>query len=434
MRRWLAASLGCLAILALAAACARTPARPTAAPWAPPPPPPLAPAPPPPAAPWPELTAEPLLRVLLARAPQLTLRLLVPHRAADGRQWPAGELAVAAEGENELRVGGQPLSAPLELEPLAEGPTFAWEGAHFAGRLRLARVGPTVALIEVVPLERWLVGVLPVEMHPRWPVEALAAQAIAARSYAAARWQARRDAPWHLVRGTVDVAYGGALPPSPAVAEAVQRTRGQLLVYQGQAILARFHACSGGRTEDSAALWPGATLVDGRTPLAQFMPTREDPDSARGAAGLGWTATHQQWRAVLPLSTIAERLARWSAARPQRPRFGELRQVRIAERQPSGRVARLTIVHRRDGRELHDTMSAQDFRLAVGPTQIRSLWWERLAASAAQGGSLVIEGRGYGHGVGLPQVSAWELARRGMRAEDIIARYYPGATLARLWR
>jgi stage II sporulation protein D len=52
----------------------------------------------------------------------------------------------------------------------------------------------------------------------------------------------------------------------------------------------------------------------------------------------------------------------------------------------------------------------------------------------SRGGQFVIEGRGFGHGVGLPQVSAWALARDGVSGENIVARYYPGATLARMWR
>lgn len=421
----------------LVAACARVPPRaeppsfPPARATAPAQPPPAAE---PPAPRWPALDREPLLAVLLARSARLELRLLVPHRLPDGAVLPAGPLTAVPAGDGGIAIAGRVVSAPCELAPLAEGPAFAHGGAAFAGRARLAREGGQLLLVEAVPLEQWLLGVLPAEMGPQWPEEALAAQAIVARSYAAARWQARAGQSWHLLRGTADVAYDGAVPPSAAVARAVARTRGLLLMHQGQAVLARFHACSGGRTEDSEALWPGATLVDGRTPLARFMPARADPDSEAGAAGLGWTATHQRWRAVLPLALLSERLAAWSAADARRPAIGSVRQIAVAERHPSGRVARVAVLHRRDGRERRDLIPAHDFRLAVGANRLRSLWWERVAASEAKGGSVVIEGRGFGHGVGLSQVSAWAMARRGLAAEDIVAYYFPTAELARRWR
>ncbi len=80
-----------------------------------------------------------------------------------------------------------------------------------------------------------------------------------------------------------------------------------------------------------------------------------------------------------------------------------------------------------------DRLGSTEFRLAVGAVKLRSLWWEKSAMASARGGQWVVEGRGFGHGVGLPQVSAWWLANDGAQAADIVARYYPDATLARIW-
>lgn len=428
-----------LAAALLAGACVRTP--PATTPAAAPPPaarPPLPPAErsaaPPAAGPaWPAITGEPELAVMIQRGASLHLRLLVAHRLPGGGELPAGGLDIAAAGDG-LRVGGRSLSTPLDLEPLgASGATFSADGARFGGRLRLARRGNAVEVIERVPLEAWLAGVLPAEMNPGWPVEALGAQAIVARSYAVARWQARHGESWHLLRGTADVAYDGLVAPSAAVAGAIAATRGRLLVHDGMAVLARFHAASGGRTEDSEALWPGATLVDGRTPLERFSAAVEDPASVEGARALGWTRTHQQWRAAFTTAELGEALAEWSRG-AGRPRIGAVLAVAIAARQPSGRVARVTVTHRQGGSERRDELDAREFRLAVGANRLRSLWWEKAVMAEARGGQLVVEGRGFGHGVGLSQVGAWWLARDGRDAAEIVRRYFPGASLVRLWR
>lgn len=392
------------------------------------------PAPAPAQATWPALDREPELGVMILRGSSLRIRLLQAHRVAGGGEIAAGSYALAAAGEG-FRLGERPIAGPqAELTPVGSGNAFAIDGVLCSGRLRLARARGEVEVIEVVGLETWLQGVLPAEMHPRWPVEALGAQAIVARSYAAARWQARAGQAWHLLRGTADIAYDGATAPSTEVATALARTRGMLLVSGGQAILARFHACSGGRTEDSAVLWPDATLVDGRTPLARFMHAVEDRASVEGARGLNWTRTHQQWRAAITLADLSERLGVWSRADRRRPAIGQVTGIAIARSNPSGRVAAVKVTHRGAGGERSDEIEANEFRLAVGANRLRSLWWEKAVMASAKGGQWVVEGRGFGHGVGLPQVSAWWLANDGMKAEDIVARFYPDATLARLWR
>lgn len=429
-----------LAALLTAAACLRSPPpgrpagpppRPAAAAEAPSAGPGQTPAPSRPA--WPALDREPELAVRLQRGPSLRVRLLVPHAAPDGIRLPPGSLDIRPVGDG-LAVAGRTFGARLELRAEVPGTAFSLDGIACAGRLVLRRAGTQVEAIELVGLEDWLAGVLPAEMHPRWPVAALAAQAIVARSYAAARWQARHGEAWHLLRGTADIAYDGAVPPSREVAAAIATTRGLVLVHGGQAVLARFHACSGGRTEDSAALWPDATLVDGRTPLARFMPGLDDPSSADGAAALGWTRTHERWRVALPRDELGRDLAAWAAAAGGRQRFGEVVRIAVAARAPSGRVARVAVTHRPGHAERTDELDARDFRLAVGANQLRSLWWTSATMAAAKGGQFVVEGRGFGHGVGLPQVSAWWLANRGLAGEDIALRYYPGATLSRQWR
>ena len=104
--------------------------------------------------------------------------------------------------------------------------------------------------------------------------------------------------------------------------------------------------------------------------------------------------------------------------------------IRILERSPSGRVAVVEVVHKEGGKTRRTQLRANDFRLAVGPTEVASTWWDKCVVVKAKGGTLVLAGRGYGHGVGLSQVSAWQMAREGSSASAITARFYPEAVIA----
>jgi SpoIID/LytB domain protein len=144
-----------------------------------------------------------------------------------------------------LASGGRPIFT-LDALPLFGPP----KTLRLAGDLVLRAAAGAVEVIERVPMEAYLAGVVGAEMNPKWPRQALAAQAIVARSYAAARWMERQAEPWQLHwHFGVDMAYHGWKPENAGVAEAIAPTRGELLVYRGFPVLALFHASSGGRTE-----------------------------------------------------------------------------------------------------------------------------------------------------------------------------------------
>jgi peptidoglycan hydrolase-like amidase len=270
-------------------------------------------------------------------------------------------------------------------------------------------------------------------MNPKWPQPALAAQAIVARSYAAARWMERSAEPWQLHwHFGVDMAYHGWKPENARVAAAIAPTRGEVLVYRGFPVLALFHASSGGRTEAFERIKPGVLAPDGRTAIAAAMPIVQDDAALLGAAGLSLSASHGLWKADLPLPDVSAALQRWSAEQSGRATFGTVEAVSVEGRHAdSGRVASVSIRHQLDGRTRYTTLAATDFRMAVSPVRIRSLWWDRCVIASKSPGYLVLEGRGFGHGCGLSQVSAWHLAQQGATPEAIVPRFYVGAKIER---
>ena len=400
----------------------------------------------------PDLRSEPLVRVFLDQGPALTFTLLLPARLPDGRQLASGPHRAQVAGAT-LTIDGAAVPAECPLAMDAAGKRFSAEldppvgrtqHLEFAGLpvLRIASGSSQAQLLEEVPLETYLAGVVPVEMSPGWPVQALAAQAIAARSYAAAKYLERFDRPWQLHwHYTVDMAYAGASARSTAgVRAALADTRGQLLTYRGLPVPALFHACSGGSTEAAANLWPGLLGGDRATPMTTQMPVVADPEAEAGCAALGLLKSHWRWKADIPLSQVTRGLQGWARVHPEaKLAFGTVTSVEALGTNPgSGRTAQVVVSHKLDGRTKRTPMAAQDFRMAIDPGVCRSTWWDRCLVVAGKtpattGGVLVLAGRGFGHGVGLSQVSAWQLASKGGDAASIVHRFYPLATLERRW-
>jgi peptidoglycan hydrolase-like amidase len=393
----------------------------------------------------PELDREPSLRVFLARARRITIQLAAGTQLeVSGRSLPiaagpltveaigsAWRLASAAEGWSTTGVlasGGRPLFT-LDAIPLFGKP----RALRCAGDLLVRADAGEVEVVERVPMEAYLASVVGAEMNPKWPAAALAAQAIVARSYAAARWMERCDEPWQLHwHFGVDMAYHGWSTGAAAVAAAIAPTRGEVLMFRGFPVLALFHASSGGRTEAFERIKPGVLAPDGRTSIAAAMPIVDDDAALLGAMGLALDASHGLWKADIPLPEVTQALVSWSEAQGGRTRFGEVLGVSVAERHPdSRRVATVSVRHRLGGVERTTTLAATDFRMAVSPVRIRSLWWERCVIASKPPGYLVLEGRGFGHGCGLSQVSAWYLAQQGATPEAIVSRFYAGAKIER---
>ena len=393
----------------------------------------------------PTLDREPLLRVLLARAPRVSITLAtrtsleapgLPNSVgpgtvtieARGSSWSLAQSPLRCAGEGLLRSGGKPVFA-LDAIPLFGDP----RRLQLAGDLILRAEDGEVEVIEEVPMEDYLAGVVGAEMNPRWPTTALAAQAIVARSYAAARWMERFEEPWHLHwHFGVDMAYHGWSASRETVATAIAPTRGEVLIHRDLPVLALFHASSGGRTESFDRIKPGVFAPDGKTPIAGSMPVVEDRAALPGAAGLELSSSHGRWKTDLPLPEVTRALQAWSVKSPGRPSFGDVEAVSVLERHDdSGRVATVSIRHRLDGASRFQNLAATDFRLAVNPVRIRSLWWERCVVASKEPGYLVLEGRGFGHGCGLSQVSAWYLAQQGASAESIVSRFYAGTRIER---
>lgn len=336
--------------------------------------------------------------IVLAGMPQMG-RLEVRLQTRRGR-WPVWH--VRREGEKKsthlageklfiegqtLQVGLRPVPNTLELVAAENG---------------------RVDVIAALDLEKYLTGVLPSEMPAHWPMEALKAQAVASRSYALALMQQRRDQAYHLESTVFDQVFdlqnhtGASEEVRKKVALAVRETAGQVLLDErGRVVKAHYHADCGGRTETARNVWGESVQETGvvKDALCPLSPLA-------------------QWQHHLTKQELREALA---------PHFGigpgvSLLSVAMAGRTPSGRVVSVDVVFSdRQPRRL----SSHDFRRLLGFSSLKSTNFSFLW----QGEKLVVEGRGHGHGVGMCQYGARQLATRGLNYRQIVATYYPNVKI-----
>jgi stage II sporulation protein D len=273
------------------------------------------------------------------------------------------------------------------------------EGQAFRGYLEVHRLDGALAAVNVVDLEEYLQGVLKDEIPPGWPAEAAKAVAIAARSYAVYRMQQNAGGLFHLRATTASQVYGGATGEDARTSWAVQATRGQILTFGGQPIAAFYHACSGGVTEDAMDVFG-----------LKF-------DTVLGVTdNFSLGCPHALWVERLTTQQIEGALSRAGY------RIGRLVGIQDLVRSRTGRILNVAIHHTRGT----ITLDGKRFREVLGNDVIRSTDFQ----VKSNAGGFTFVGRGWGHGVGLSQWGAKEMADLAYQYQDILKFYYPLAEIS----
>jgi stage II sporulation protein D len=208
------------------------------------------------------------------------------------------------------------LKPPLRFVPGAA--PLALDGAGYRGELVVRRSGARLNVVNELLLERYLRGVVPWEMPSRWRSAALAAQAVAARTYALATLEP--DAAWDLVADTRDQMYGGIRAEQASANRAIGATAGEIVTWRGEPALTYYSSTSGGRTESVHDAW-GRTL-----PYLRSVPDPYDAISPHHSWG--------PWR--FSGSTLAHRLGVPSVASISERRNGSGRVAQVAVRWAGG--------------------------------------------------------------------------------------------------
>lgn len=289
--------------------------------------------------------------------------------------------------------------------------------------------------VNLVPAETVLRGVVPSEIFPNAPREALKAQAVAARGMLLSKVGVRhRGEPYQLCAEPHCQAYTGAGSATPVTSAAVQATRGEVLVGPSGFTDTVYHSACGGHTEAWHAMWGGSH--DATMPGVNDAEIGGGPVNERAAARY---ITHPPRSWCAP-SAKRSKVFRWveersgqkiSAAVNARERVGPVHTIRPLKRGRSGRVLAVEYVGTA-GR--HVARGATLNRRLLGG--LKSGLWVIERRGGAPGGepaSWVIRGGGFGHGVGMCQHGAMGLAQAGRSYREILRHYYPNTELTKVW-
>ncbi len=314
----------------------------------------------------------------------------------------------------------------LVIRPADSGGTMRLNGRTYRGTLELRRGDSGLVVVNVVPLEQYLAGVVGTEMGARAgdEIEALKAQAIVSRTYAIRNQGRWKDHGFDLVGTVNDQAYGGALNENVLATAAVAATRGQILTWDNQPIDAFYFSTCGGRTEDGTAAFAGASRP--------YLRSIEDRDPT----GTPWCATSPRfhWTAGWTASQLATTLRRTLPAEHLAvARANDLRDLRVIDRTATGRIASLVLV----GRNGRTVVAGQAMRRVLSPSDgglLRSTDFTiRITRTGGKIERVDIDGRGNGHGVGMCQWGAIGRARAGQDVGTILTSYFPGTQVQRLY-
>jgi stage II sporulation protein D len=299
------------------------------------------------------------------------------------------------------------------------------DGKRYHGELRLVGTDFGLQVIETLPVEEYLRGVVPLEIGDRTPGDsaAIEAQAVSARSYAYTHLTDVAGLDYDLTAGVGDQVYGGVDAETPVSNAAVAATDGIVVIYGGRVVNAPYHSTCGGKTAGAEEVWHSPTVPYLR-PVSDLIPgtNRYYCDISPRFA---WTRT-------LTGSDLNGAVARYLSLYVAVPggEPGLVRDLAVTNRTESGRVATLNVQTTAGS----FTLRGNDMRYLlrkVGGEILNSTYFS-LAVERGENGALtrvVLDGRGYGHGVGMCQWGAIGRARAGQDFRTILRTYYPGTAL-----
>ncbi|MFM5979544.1 MAG: SpoIID/LytB domain-containing protein [Sphaerospermopsis kisseleviana] len=278
------------------------------------------------------------------------------------------------------------------IEPTDKG--FVYIGDRwFRGRTLVIPTENGLTAVNWVDLEEYLYSVIGGEMNSSWPQEALKAQAIAARTYALYKREQQRNNPIFDLGDTPDrwQIYKGVSSESRNTYAAVDSTAGQVLTYDNRIILSVFHACSGGHTENVEDVWGN--------PLPYL---RAVQDFDQNIKECNWSRTFTPEEISSSISGV-----------------GNVRDMMIESLSPFRSVKTLRIV----GDQGTKVLKGEAVRTAL---KLRST---RFTLNKDANGNFTLQGLGFGHGLGMSQWGAYNLAKQGANHLQILGHYYKGVAL-----
>lgn len=324
-------------------------------------------------------------------------------RIASGKQviitYPNGEFLL----NNVKLAKGTIIIDHAETKNQSVQSIIAVNGTSYRGAIELVPHGAGFTIINKVNTEDYLAGVVAKEMPAEWHNNALKAQVVAARTFALKGRKRHQGDGYDLCASTHCQEYGGVGAERAATNLAIKDTYGEVLTYNGALIEALFHTDAGGMTENSESVWG-----------TKYPYLRAVKEKTQGT---------MPWNKDIALTNFINAASLNS--------IGKLKKINLSpiswgkdslDRTISGRVKNVTFI----GDKGRKTVNGNSLRSYFG---LKST----VFAMKLNGNTVAINGYGYGHGLGLSQWGAKELAEAGKSYQEILSHYYQGTTLKKLY-
>lgn len=266
-------------------------------------------------------------------------------------------------------------------------------GVTYSGNLEVISDNNGLYIIKELPLEDYVEGVVSAESGKDWELEALKAQAVVSRTYALFHKENNHKKGFHLTSSIMNQAYKGE-NNNPTIKRAVKETEGEILIYNNKPINSVYHSICVGKTELPDEVWgssyPYLKSVD--------CNTKDTP--------------YDNWQRRFSYEDLQKAVG-----------IDGIKDVEVVDYTITGRVK--TLRFKTSGSSID--IKATELRRMLGYNRLPSTDF-----SVKMDGEMVIfEGRGWGHGVGLSQWGAQEMARNGKTYREILEHYYPEAIIKR---
>ncbi|HYG74640.1 MAG TPA: SpoIID/LytB domain-containing protein [Planctomycetota bacterium] len=373
----------------------------------------------------PYVAGEPAVRVAITKdAPVLRLST----SAAEARVFnaanqeiervPRNTVLEIASGPSGLVVNGTRINeTQLRLESLNPDVPLRFNDQDIAARLTLIRAkSATLTLVAHLPMEEYLAGVLAGEVpYDKWHSEALKAQAITSRSFAFYQLRKNAGEPYDVESTVMSQVFKSGYKNNPVISSALASTRGMILTSGGAPFSAYFHSTCGDHTDPSTLVFPDRPAARPFTPVT---------------CGFCSGSPAYRWKVTLEKRVLQEKLSSQFTAKQQLTGVAFLDASGAAVGERTGPLRRVSNVYLKKNDGSTTQLSANQFRLAAGPKELKSMLLEQVVD---RGATIEISGGGFGHGAGLCQWGSQGMALAGYNHLQILGKYYAGAGLTRIY-
>jgi len=296
---------------------------------------------------------------------------------------------------NKLSIDISFLSEGEKLKIVSYSNQFIYKNRAYRGNIELYKKLGIVYVINLVSLEDYLLSVVPSEMPASWHIEALKAQAIAARTYALYNVLYPKFEDYHLEADVSSQMYTGIQSEHFNSTKAVEETRGLVMTHKEDLVQAFYHSNSGGITEIPEVVW-GVRLEYMKSVSSSYCTKAENLN----------------WEYFLSNQVLLNKLGL------------EVEDIQVKEKSPSGRIKTLVVTTKSQELEL----DGQDFRMKIGSNKVKSL----LFTITKNPTGYLLQGKGFGHGVGMSQWGSFLMAKDDKNFEEILKFYYSDIELEKL--